>query len=106
VTNPTELGDTVEALLAAGAVDVDEHVIDSDAPDLLSAVVPAGYRVELVDLSAFDHLRRTPRRVKGHAVVTDTKSWLEYYAKHEGDAPEVFGDVRASTVTARRPGVG
>jgi uncharacterized protein YfdQ (DUF2303 family) len=89
----------VDALLAAGAVDVDEHhIADDTTPDLLTAVVPAGYKVETVDLSTYDRLRSVPRRVTGDAVVTDTSSWLAYYGKYADDSAEVFGDVRTSTV--------
>jgi uncharacterized protein YfdQ (DUF2303 family) len=70
-------------------------------PDLLTAVVPAGYQISSLDVAAIIRKHEgAPRRVRGTATVTDTASWLAYYSKHGTTASEVFGDVQASTVTA------
>jgi uncharacterized protein YfdQ (DUF2303 family) len=91
---------TINRLLAIGAVD-ETHYRADEAPDLVTAVVPEGYRLGTVSPSAdVASLRSTPRRVKGDVVVTDTASWLAYYAKHKAAGSEVFGDVATSNVTA------
>jgi uncharacterized protein YfdQ (DUF2303 family) len=95
---------SVQALLDAGGALVEPtswSVDQETVPDVLTAVVPQGYKLEVADLAG--HVAKhmpTPRRVVGTAVVTDTPSWLAYFGKHGGEHSEVFGDVRASTVTA------
>lgn len=89
----------IDTLLAEGAVDITEVNV-ADAPDLLTGIVPTGYKFEALDVSIYDHLRDAPRRVRGLAVVTNTASWLGYYGKHGNDRSEVFGDVQRGAVTA------
>lgn len=99
-----ETENNVQSLLDAGGALVEPttwSVDREDVPDVLTAVVPQGYRIEIADLAAaVDRHRSAPRRVSGTATVTDTASWLAYFGKHGGDHSEVFGDVKQSTVTA------
>ena len=96
--------DNAQTLLAAGAAsaEVEEFAADGEGlPDVLAAVVPAGYQLATVDVAAkLNAYRDAPRRVTGTATLTDTASWLAYVGKHGGDWSEVYGDVEASTVTA------
>lgn len=96
--------DNARTLLDAGAASVEpEQFIAAEAgtPDLIAAVVPAGYMLATKDIEAeIGHLRAAPRRVRGDVTVTDTASWLAYFGKHDGGHSEVFGDVRNSIVTA------
>lgn len=96
-----------KTLLAAGAASAGGQAffadgrIDDETPDLLTAIIPDGYQIKTLDLSAALHRHRaTPRRVTGTAVVTDTVSWLAYFGKHGDATSEVYGDVEASTITA------
>ena len=84
-------------LLKLGAVDIREYD-EVDAPEMLAAVVPDGYRLEHLSLPTLP--RSTPRRVTGTVTVTDVISWLAYFGKHGGPHSEVFGDVKSSTITA------
>jgi len=95
--------DNVKTLLDAGAasartaswsgVEGDEHV--------LTAVVPDGYKIASLDIARLvAPYQDTPQRVRGTVTLTDTVSWLAYFAKHGSLNSEVYGDVRASTVTA------
>lgn len=95
----------VKALLAAGAASVEpsrHSAADTpDNPDILTVVVPDGYKLASLDLARLlQPHQQNPRRVKGTATVTDTASWLAYFEKHGDMFAEVYGDVTTSTVTA------
>lgn len=97
--------DNARTLLDAGAGSITPmplHAdLESDPPDLLAAVVPDGYRVELANVAAaLEKYRKTPRRVTGTARFTDTPSFLAYFGKHGSPDSEVYGDVTAGTITA------
>lgn len=95
--------DNARTLLDAGAagLNVERMLADGTAPDLLAAVVPTGYQITTLDVARLiEPYRTAPRRTTGHAIVTDTASWLGYFGKHGGAHSEVFGDVGQGTVTA------
>lgn len=102
-TDLSNLTETRADLVNLGAAlhDRRETYYADQVPDVATALVPPGYSLvaKVID-PAVDALRRAPRRVRGDVTVTDTASWLAYYAKHSAAGTEVFGDVRTSTVTA------
>lgn len=104
----TDTPDNARTLLDAGAASAEMTPFTAhDAPDVLAAVVPDGYRIQTADLAAI--LRRSrvaPERVTGTAILTDTVSWLAYFGKHkaigeDGETciSEVYGDVTSGTIT-------
>lgn len=103
MTDPTTDATAVVELLAAGAAQIDptaHTVADGAIPDVLTAIVPAGYRLDDLDLSKYDHLRDRPRRLMGTATLHQPISWLAYVARHAGPGTEVFADVTEDRVTA------
>jgi uncharacterized protein YfdQ (DUF2303 family) len=90
---------TVAALMAAGAVAPVSYGADA-LPDVLAAVVPAGYTLWVEDLSGFDRLKGAPRRVTAAVHVNDVSAWLDYYRKYSNPAGgvEVFADVRTNRI--------
>lgn len=100
-TDDTPSAEAIDRLRDLGAALTEEaSVYVESAPDLLTTIVPTGYHHSVLNLSQYDYLRPTPRRVHGRAVVTDTASWLAYFGKYGGETSEVYGDVIRSTVTA------
>jgi len=95
--------DNVKTLLDAGRAHAltEQFSAESEEPSLLAKVIPADYKLASLDIERLlaPH-RDTPRRVRGTVTLTDATSWLAYFAKHGSPASEVYGDVRASTVTA------
>jgi uncharacterized protein YfdQ (DUF2303 family) len=93
-----------QVLLAAGVASAQPEQFqasDPSVPDVVTAIVPAGYQIQTVDVAAaLAPYRHAPARVRGTATVTDTASWLAYFGKHGSKHSEVFGDVQAGTVTA------
>jgi uncharacterized protein YfdQ (DUF2303 family) len=102
-TDLSNLTETRADLIDLGAAlhDRRETFRAEQAPDVATALVPPGYSLvaKVID-PAVEALRPAPRRVRSDVTVTDTASWLAYYAKHKTAGSEVFGDVATSTVTA------
>lgn len=94
--------DNTRTLLDAGAAAADPAEWSAtNTPDLLTAVVPAGYQLASLDLAArIAPYLAAPRRVRGTVTLTDGVSWLAYFGKHGGECSEVYGDVKGSNVTA------
>ena len=96
-------GAAVRELLAAGAASstpMPHTVADGAIPDVLTAIVPAGYRLADLDLTKYDELRTRPRRVHGTATLHQPVSWLAYVARHAGPGTEIYADVTENRVTA------
>lgn len=83
------------AMDAAGTQPVDESF------RFHTAVVPAGGKVEVIDLEQhLEQFRDRPRRKKGLYTVTDAGSFVAYLEKHALPETEVWADVERSKVTA------
>lgn len=107
--DPRLTGGAVESYLAATAANENQALIDVAVastdltplePGTIHAVaVPAGGRVELIDLDK-DEYRATPRRTEGRYTVRTAESLLTYLDKHALPETELWADIDSSSITA------
>src|SRR5262249_26527721 len=72
----------------------------ADAPDILTAVVPEGYRLTHLDLAGYlDAHRGRPRRTTGHVYLADTPSFLAYWGKFANEASEVYATLNTGNAS-------
>lgn len=82
----------VRTILDAGAATTEADLLDPLSTELNATyIVPAGYKVENVDLEAIrEKYRENPTRKVGTVHVLDVASFIEYFTKHGSEDSEVW----------------
>lgn len=102
MTDPTESGDAVRAIIAAGVAGVAPDAVTMAEDELaLVRVIPAGSHIDVTDVEA---IRRrysaTPAAQEGVYRVGTTDSFIDYFDQHRGNAGggQVWADLPTQIV--------
>lgn len=88
---PLPQPNSVKDLLAAGAVDLKRIAPDGVSAPL--AILPAGYRAEVIDWERASFWLPSPLRKTGHFDFADVDSFCRYFNEHKTDSSRVFASV-------------
>lgn len=81
LTAPSEL-DRLRAMVVGDAVIARTFDVDPASAEAIGVVVPDGWRAEVLDPAAHEHLLDRPRRATGRARFADPAAMADYIAQH------------------------